>query len=195
MCLGTPGRSVAGAGRPPSSPHRRCAGEPLVRRAPVSGGPVRDPPARLRRGDEREVSRSAGSCTTCQRRVIVDIDRCRTSALPRSRSTAGRKRVGVEPTKNRLAALPGFEVRTSHRGAFLLHGMPIERSRTSPNMECRGPLSRPPGRAPSCLVEASCPTLPGSGRIRFPPVEASDRWCRTRYSAASRLPAPKRLTM
>jgi len=30
-----------------------------------------------------------------------------------------RKRVGVEPTKNRLAALPGFEVRTSHRGAFL----------------------------------------------------------------------------
>src|SRR5690606_24859724 len=31
-------------------------------------------------------------------------------------SETWRKRVGVEPTKDRLAALPGFEVRTSHRG-------------------------------------------------------------------------------
>lgn len=29
-----------------------------------------------------------------------------------------RKRVGVEPTKDRLAAPPGFEVRTPHRGRF-----------------------------------------------------------------------------
>ena len=29
-----------------------------------------------------------------------------------------RKRVGVEPTKDRLAALPGFEVRTPHQGRF-----------------------------------------------------------------------------
>ena len=29
-----------------------------------------------------------------------------------------RKRVGVEPTKDRLAASPGFEVRTPHRGRF-----------------------------------------------------------------------------
>ena len=31
---------------------------------------------------------------------------------------AWRKRVGVEPTKDRLAAPPGFEVRTPHRGQF-----------------------------------------------------------------------------
>src|SRR5215472_11397707 len=29
-----------------------------------------------------------------------------------------RKRMGVEPTKDRLAAPPGFEVRTPHRGRF-----------------------------------------------------------------------------
>src|SRR5262249_52159126 len=29
-----------------------------------------------------------------------------------------RKRMGVEPTKGRLAAPPGFEVRTPHRGRF-----------------------------------------------------------------------------
>src|SRR5262249_16913147 len=29
-----------------------------------------------------------------------------------------RKRVGVEPTKDRLTASPGFEVRTPHRGRF-----------------------------------------------------------------------------
>jgi hypothetical protein len=29
-----------------------------------------------------------------------------------------RKRVGVEPTKDRLTAPPGFEVRTPHRGRF-----------------------------------------------------------------------------
>src|SRR6185312_14836544 len=29
-----------------------------------------------------------------------------------------RKREGVEPTKDRLAVLPGFEVRTPHRGRF-----------------------------------------------------------------------------
>lgn len=34
------------------------------------------------------------------------------------RSPIWRKRVGVEPTKDRLAAPPGFEVRTSHRGRF-----------------------------------------------------------------------------
>src|SRR6202034_4208236 len=28
------------------------------------------------------------------------------------------KRVGVEPTKDRLAAFPGFEVRTPHQGRF-----------------------------------------------------------------------------
>src|SRR5215472_17846835 len=29
-----------------------------------------------------------------------------------------RKRMGVEPTRDRLAAPPGFEVRTPHRGRF-----------------------------------------------------------------------------
>src|SRR3984893_12759033 len=33
-------------------------------------------------------------------------------------SQAWRKRMGVEPTKDRLAAPPGFEVRTPHRGRF-----------------------------------------------------------------------------
>ena len=43
---------------------------------------------------------------------------------PASKSTAEaigdfwRKRMGVEPTKDRLAAPPGFEVRTPHRGRF-----------------------------------------------------------------------------
>src|SRR5436190_22379941 len=35
-----------------------------------------------------------------------------------SGSRAWRKRVGVEPTKDRLTAPPGFEVRTPHRGRF-----------------------------------------------------------------------------
>jgi hypothetical protein len=39
----------------------------------------------------------------------------------RGRVSAGeawRKRVGVEPTKDRLTAPPGFEVRTPHQGRF-----------------------------------------------------------------------------
>src|SRR5215471_2410049 len=36
----------------------------------------------------------------------------------RVRTENRRKRVGVEPTKDRPAALPGFEVRTPHQGRF-----------------------------------------------------------------------------
>ena len=36
----------------------------------------------------------------------------------RGRTCFWRKRVGVEPTKDRLTAPPGFEVRTPHRGRF-----------------------------------------------------------------------------
>jgi hypothetical protein len=32
-----------------------------------------------------------------------------------------RKRVGVEPTKDRLTTLTGFEVRPPHRGTHLFH--------------------------------------------------------------------------
>ena len=35
----------------------------------------------------------------------------------------GRKRIGVEPTKDCQAAPPGFEVRTSHRGANLFQNI------------------------------------------------------------------------
>src|SRR5215475_8728083 len=40
--------------------------------------------------------------------------RQRSSCVPET----WRKRMGVEPTKDRLAAPPGFEVRTPHRGRF-----------------------------------------------------------------------------
>jgi hypothetical protein len=40
---------------------------------------------------------------------------CASRSLPRR---SWRKRAGVEPTKDRLAALPGFEVRTPHQGRF-----------------------------------------------------------------------------
>ena len=56
--------------------------------------------------------------------VLVDLrDACGKERAVTTAFDAGwRKRVGVEPTKNRLAALPGFEVRTPHRGTFLLRG-------------------------------------------------------------------------
>src|SRR2546422_5020325 len=38
-----------------------------------------------------------------------------------------RKRVGVEPTKDRLTALTGFEVRSPHRGASLFR-KPVPRA-------------------------------------------------------------------
>ena len=41
-----------------------------------------------------------------------------------------RKRVGVEPTKDRLAAPPGFEVRTPHRGRFSSAVVAARRRRT-----------------------------------------------------------------
>ena len=40
------------------------------------------------------------------------------NAGERVRTENWRKRVGVEPTKDRQAALPGFEVRTPHQGRF-----------------------------------------------------------------------------
>src|ERR1700730_11483033 len=41
-----------------------------------------------------------------------------TNAGEHVRTENWRKRVGVEPSKDRLAALPGFEVRTPHQGRF-----------------------------------------------------------------------------
>ncbi len=80
--------------RLPVMPHRRRATAGMHHDGGVEQG---------RAGRLREVSRDHGGASGAARH-------------------AWRKRVGVEPTKNRLAALPGFEVRTSHRGAFLFPG-------------------------------------------------------------------------
>src|SRR5579862_8246347 len=53
-----------------------------------------------------------------QRLVRVGLVGGSTLDIAIDRSPIWRKRVGVEPTKDRLAAPPGFEVRTSHRGRF-----------------------------------------------------------------------------
>jgi hypothetical protein len=57
-----------------------------------------------------------------------------------------RKRVGVEPTWDRLAAPPGFEVRTPHRGTLLFH---INCSNDLIQAQVRTKLHRPPVRATS----------------------------------------------
>ena len=83
--------------------------------------------------DEREpnsrLSRMANDVSTCTcawpppiRTISVRTGPFMVLSKARSRASTGtgpwRKRVGVEPTKDRLTAPPGFEVRTPHRGRF-----------------------------------------------------------------------------
>jgi hypothetical protein len=77
-----------------------------------------------------------------------------------------RKRVGVEPTKDRLAALPGFEVRTPHRGTHLLHNWQTKAQHTL----WRKTLIRP--RGPSAVSPSQISRRSGSasaGRNRDDP--------------------------
>ena len=109
-------RKAAGDGdllalRPRRSPRRRRASRSAGgrrRRAPARGlSRARPPRAET---PSRRPRRPSPPRRGCQGRQL----RVRSSGVPRG----WRKRVGVEPTKDRLAAPPGFEVRTPHRGRF-----------------------------------------------------------------------------
>ena len=56
--------------------------------------------------------------------------------------------MGVEPTKDLLAALPGFEVRTPHRGRFSSNRWRLARRRTTKQIE--------PLRVDAAQISAAC---------------------------------------